>query len=31
MRDAEVRRLAVMELPYGDEDDILPLLLQGAL
>ena len=25
--DAEVRRIAVMELPYGDEDDILPYLL----
>ncbi|MGE4112258.1 MAG: HEAT repeat domain-containing protein, partial [Burkholderiales bacterium] len=28
--DPEVRRIAVMELPYCDEDDILPLLL-GAL
>ena len=25
--DPEVRRIAVMELPYCDEDDILPLLL----
>ena len=25
--DAEVRRLAVIDLPYGDEDDIVPLLL----
>ena len=25
--DAAVRRLAVMDLPYGDEDDIVPLLL----
>ena len=27
--DPEVRRIAVMELPYCDEDDIQPLLLQG--
>ena len=27
--DAEVRRIAVMELPYCDEDDILPLLLSA--
>src|SRR5690606_36315963 len=27
--DAEVRRVAVMELPYSDEDDILPLLLRA--
>ena len=26
--DAEVRRIAVMELPYSDEDDILPFLLK---
>src|SRR5688500_4115796 len=25
--DAEVRRIAVMELPYCDEEEILPLLL----
>ena len=29
--DAEVRRIAVMELPYSDEDDILPLLLTMPL
>ena len=29
--DAEVRRIAVMELPYCDEDDIVPLLLAFAL
>ena len=28
--DPEVRRVAVMELPYSDEDDILPLLLEAA-
>lgn len=28
--DAEVRRIAVMELPYSDEDDILPLLTKAA-
>ena len=27
--DPEVRRIAVMELPYCDEDDIQPLLLQA--
>lgn len=28
--DPEVRRIAVMELPYSDEDDILPPLLVAA-
>src|SRR6188508_1149951 len=28
--DAEVRRIAVMELPFSDEDDILPLLITAT-